>query len=120
MRYNNWNRALRSKLDNSNTVSLTSSRLLLLILLSSLTTATANMDGGERTHSPETPVLQKAVKHFSPLRHNDWEMYIKNCTGEIEYHTACHIDCRLDLLFSSSTTPTAIPLPNPSLSPALS
>jgi hypothetical protein len=67
-----------------------------------------------------TPVLQKAVKHFSPLRHNDWEMYIKNCTGEIEYHTACHIDCRLDLLFSSSTTPTAIPLPNPSLSPALS
>jgi hypothetical protein len=65
MRYNNWNRALRSKLDNSNTVSLTNSRLLLLILLSSLTTATANMDGGERTHSPEKRARCNTAPYYS-------------------------------------------------------
>jgi hypothetical protein len=34
-----------------------------------------------------TPDLQKAAKRFLPLRYNDWEMYINNCTGETECYT---------------------------------
>jgi hypothetical protein len=45
-------RISRSTLQDSNTISLTSSRLLLLFL-SSLTAAATTKDGGGRTHSPE-------------------------------------------------------------------